>query len=166
MSHEELLRDIGAPARLITHGALVCEAADELLTALARLNVPVDEAWVRAGAWLHDAGKTIHPKELSEPGHEHEHAGEKLLLGRGVEPRIARCCVSHASWSAECALEELLVALADKLWKGVRKESLEALVCDAIASKTGRERWAVFADLDACFEAIAEGGDARLDRSR
>ncbi len=25
---------------------------------------------------------------------------------------------------------------------------------------------AVFADLDACFEAIADGGDARLDRSR
>jgi putative nucleotidyltransferase with HDIG domain len=163
---ERLLRELGAPARLVTHGALVCEAADALIETMRRLNVSIDEEWVRAGAWLHDAGKAIHTEELSQPGHEHERAGEKLLLERGVDARIARCCVSHASWSADCALEELLVALADKLWKGVRHASLEELVCDVVSNKLERERWSVFIELDACFERVADGGDDRLRRSR
>jgi hypothetical protein len=166
VDHARLLRDLGAPERLVTHGALVCEAADAIIAAMRRLNVVLDEEWIRAGAWLHDAGKSIHREELSQPGHEHERAGEKLLLDRGVDARIARCCVSHANWSAECALEELVVALADKLWKGVRHEELEALVCDAVSKKLARERWSVFVDLDACFERVADGADDRLRRSR
>jgi putative nucleotidyltransferase with HDIG domain len=166
VDYERLLRDLGAPRRLVTHGALVCEAADEILAVMRRLNAPLDEEWVRAGAWLHDAGKTIHTGELSQPGHEHERAGEKLLSSRGVDARIAQCCVSHANWTPESALEELLVALADKLWKGVRHEALEALVCDVVSRKLERERWSVFVELDACFERVADAGDERLRRSR
>jgi hypothetical protein len=166
VDYAELLRDIGAPPRLVTHGALVCEAADAILATMRTLNVRLDETWVRAGAWLHDAGKAVHREELSQPGHAHEPAGEKLLLARGVDARIARCSVSHANWNGECALEELLVALADKLWKGVRHESLEALVCDAVSKKLDRERWSVFVELDASFERIADGADDRLRRSR
>jgi hypothetical protein len=166
VDHERLLRDLGAPERLVTHGALVCEAADAIIAAMQRLNVPIDEAWIRAGAWLHDAGKSVHQEELSRPGHEHERAGEKLLLAHGVDARIARCCVSHANWNTETSLEELLVALADKLWKGVRHEDLETLICEVVSKRLDRERWSVFTDLDASFEHIADGAEDRLRRSR
>ncbi len=147
------------------HGALVCEAADLLLAQVRAMKVHVDEEWVRGGAWLHDAGKAVHRDELDAPGHRHEQAGEALLLSHGVDPRIARCCVSHAAWSAERTLEELLVALADKLWKGVRQQELETIVVDAIAMASKRDRWDVFVQLDSCFEKIADGGAERLQRS-
>ncbi len=162
----KVLEAIGAPERLRLHGALVCEAADALIAKMRAMNVPVDEEWVRAGAWLHDAGKAVHREELEAPGHRHEQAGEALLLSHGVDARIARCCVSHAAWNAERPLEELLVALADKLWKGVRQQDLETIVIDAVvAAAAKRDRWDIFVDLDSCFEAIAAEGDARLQRS-
>jgi putative nucleotidyltransferase with HDIG domain len=126
---EALLVEVGAPERLIMHGRLVLEAADELLARAKRLGVAIDGRLVRAGAVLHDVGKTVHADELQASGAQHEEAGERLLLARGIEPAVARCCVSHARWGAmTCSLEELLVALADALWKGVRRESLEKRV--------------------------------------
>src|SRR5689334_15102928 len=117
-----ILASIGAPERLVRHGMLVLEAADALLVEVTNLGVAVDARLVRAGAMLHDAGKALHPAELSQSGSEHEPAGEALLLARGVDPSIARCCVSHARWAnMDVSLEELLVALADALWKGVRR---------------------------------------------
>jgi hypothetical protein len=62
-------------------------------------------------------------------------------------------------------LEELLVALADKLWKGVRLADLETTVIDAVVARCGGERWDVFLRLDACFEAIADGAEERLLKS-
>lgn len=163
----ELLVALGAPTRLLRHVELVGEAAELLLQKLARLGASVDAELVRIGVILHDAGKTIHAAELDQPGGEHEPAGEALLLERGVSPEIARISMSHARF-AEMAvsLEELLVALADKLWKGVRKPDLEERVIDALASAIGKTRWDLFVDLDSCFERIAAGGTARLERSR
>src|SRR5260221_7661638 len=118
---EAILTAVDAPRRLVVHGRLVLEAADALVKTLRHLGVTMDEEWIRAGAMLHDAGKTLHPAELDQPGALHEEAGQRLMLEHQVDARIARCCVSHAQWKKmECALEELLVALADKLWKGVR----------------------------------------------
>ncbi len=165
MELTKILEMIGAPQRLRVHGALVCEAADALLAQMRAMNVSVDEHWVRGGAWLHDAGKAVHRAELDAPGHFHEKAGEALLVAHGVDARIARCCVSHAAWSAELPLEELLVALADKLWKGVRQQDLETIVVDAIAAAVKRDRWDVFVEVDACFEKIADDGPERLQRS-
>lgn len=164
---EALLRELGAPTRLVRHGRLVLEAAEMLLAKLRTRGVAVDERLVRAGAMLHDAGKILHPAELSGTGAEHEPAGERLLLEREVDPAVARCCVSHARWATmTCSLEELLVALADALWKGVRREAIEARVVEDTAARLGVDVWAVFTDLDSCFEEIAEGGPARLERSR
>jgi putative nucleotidyltransferase with HDIG domain len=159
-----LLRALGAPERLVTHGLLVAEAADELLRCVQALGGRVDDEWVRAGAILHDAGKAAHPEELRAPGHAHERAGEQMLLARGVDARIARCCVSHAAWEG-ASLEELLVALADKLWKGVRKQDLETQVIEELVARTGGDRWQTLLRLDACFEHIADGAEARLARS-
>ncbi len=115
------LHDLGAPTRLVRHVELVGEAADALLLAFTRLGVRVDGDFVRVGVVLHDVGKIVYQDELSNPGAKHESAGERLLLERGVSAQIARVCRSHAQWSSlDSSLEELIIALADKLWKGVR----------------------------------------------
>lgn len=64
------------------------------------------------------------------------------------------------------ALEDLLVALADKLWKGKRVAELEQRVITALARSSGRDAWSLFVVLEDCFETIAAGGAARLARSR
>ena len=64
------------------------------------------------------------------------------------------------------SLEELLVALADKLWKGVRKLELEERVIDRVAASLKTDRWDAFVELDNLFETIAADGTARLERSR
>ena len=66
----------------------------------------------------------------------------------------------------QVSLEELVVALADKLWKGVRKADLEERVADAVASALGGDRWDLFVELDTLFEEIASEGALRLERSR
>lgn len=79
---------------------------------------------------------------------------------------LARCCVSHSQWQTiDCSLEELTVALADKLWKGKRVEALEAKVIDGLAERSDLDRWDLYIEFDTTFEAIANGGDDRLRRS-
>ena len=162
-----LLTRLGAPPRLLTHLRLVGEAAAAVIEKLQEVGVPFDADFVRLGVALHDAGKILHPGELDGPGSEHEPDGEKLLIAHGVDPRIARCCLSHARWAdMDVSLEELLVALADKLWKGVRHEELERRVIEAAARGVGKDFWDVFVEIDTCFEEIAAGGPERLERSR
>jgi hypothetical protein len=162
----ELLISLGAPKRLIIHLQLVGEAAEELLEEMRLLGVEVEEDIVRLGVAVHDAGKIIYPNELEVEGSEHEAAGEKLLLKAGVQPSIARCCLSHARHDhMDLSLEELLVALSDKLWKGKRVSPLELRIVDRIAEIKQIGRWDIFSELDDCFEQIAVKGDQRLARS-
>src|SRR5213595_3066607 len=93
-----LLRTLGASARLRSHARLVGEAATALLVKLDALGVACDHNLVSCGATLHDVGKILVPRELSEPGSEHETAGERLLLAQGLPARLARVCRSHAQW--------------------------------------------------------------------
>lgn len=161
-----MLRELGASTRLMRHVELVGEAAELLLAALRQQRVPIDEAFVRAGVVLHDVGKTVHPEELSGPGSRHEATGERLLLDHGVDPRIARVCRSHAQWSSlDASLDELVIALSDKLWKGVRRADLEERVIEGAARAVKRDRWDLFIPLDAAFEEIAALGADRLARS-
>ncbi len=161
-----MLADLGAPPRLVRHGRLVLEAAEMLLVTVERLGVEVNTRLVRAGALLHDAGKSVHVAELDGPGARHEEAGQELLLRHGAPAEVARCCVSHARWRLmECSLEELLVALADALWKGVRRADLEEKVVAVVAGGLGRSGWDVFVEMDSRFEEIADGGRERLGRS-
>jgi len=153
--------------RLIVHLQLVGEAADLLMQAYARFGIDFDAQLIELGAAIHDAGKILHPAELDEPGAEHEASGEALLLAHGVQPDVARCCVSHAAWQgADVSFEERSVALADKLWKGKREPALELRVVDDVAFRLGVGRWDVFAELDAVFEDIAAGASPRLERGR
>lgn len=162
-----LLRELGAPERLLLHVRLVGEAADQLMQAYTALGIKFNAQLIELGCALHDAGKIHHPQELDAPGSQHESEGEALLLTHQVQPEVARCCVTHAAWEDPAvSLEERSVALADKLWKGKRNEALELSVMDAVASRLGMDRWDVFAQLDSVFEDIAARGAERLHRSR
>lgn len=160
-----LLERVGAQPRLVAHLELVHGVAVELLAAVGRRwpGVEVDEAAVRFGAATHDVGKVRHPEELTGPGHAHEPAGYALLVELGVDPADARFARTHASWGLPgISLEELLVALADKVWKNRREEELEDLVTGRIAEICGLERWEVFLELDEVLTAIGEGAEGRL----
>lgn len=158
-----LMQELGASSWLVQHHRLVVEAAAELCE---RVTGPYDRELVKLGAAVHDMGKVRHPEEMSGPGHQHEEAGRKLLTSRGVSDHVARFCVTHASWTApNRTTEDLLVALADKLWKGKRVSELEELAVTRLANARGEDRWSVFSELDAVFEDVASRGDLRLARS-
>ena len=59
-------------------------------------------------------------------------------------------------------MPDLLVSVADKMWKGKRVTDLEELLGDRLADVTGRERWSVFLDLDDILDQIAADADRRL----
>lgn len=162
----QLLESLDAPPRLILHAQLVSEVSTLLTETFLSLNLQLDKTLVEIGAILHDSGKIIHPLELAQSGSKHELAGESLLLKNDVRPEIARICLTHAQWKNEtCSLEELTVALSDKLWKGKREKELELLVIDKVAKLLNKDRWEIFVDLDAVFEDIAADGAQRLARS-
>jgi hypothetical protein len=162
-----LLVQLGAPPRLLRHVALVGEAGERLLDVAQALQLRIDPALVRVGIVLHDAGKILVPAELDAPGAEHEPTGQALLLAHGVSPELARICLSHARWAdMSVSLEELLVALADKLWKGVRNPQLEERLINEAAQSFHRDRWDLFVQLDSLFEEVAAEGATRLERSR
>ncbi|NVB42757.1 HD domain-containing protein [Pseudenhygromyxa sp. WMMC2535] len=163
------LVELGVSAHLVRHHELVLEAAVELCDGLRRrLGARFDAGAVQIGAALHDAGKIEHPAELSGPGSAHEAAGRELLLAHGLPEHLARFCVTHGDWRAAPhtrSLEDLLVALADKLWKGKRQTELEALVLERLVAQLDLPKWRVFEIADGVFEAVAARGDDRLARS-
>lgn len=159
------LRSVGAPPRLVQHHTLVAEAAAEIIEGLGHYRDAFDSAPVLLGAALHDAGKTLYPEEMSGPGHAHEQAGYDLLRSHGLHT-LARFCVSHADWDHdEHPLEDLLVALADKLWKGKRVAALEQRVLGCLGGARGETPWQTFVAVDPLFERVAARGDERLARS-
>jgi hypothetical protein len=162
-----LLASLGASQRLLQHLKLVGEAADQLMSAYDDMGIPFQRQTIELGVAVHDAGKILFPQELDAAGSNHEPAGERLMLSNGVQPEIARCCVSHAEWQVgRVTFEELSIALADKLWKGKRVPELELRVIDLAAEKLGADRWDIFGRLDGTFEEIADGGADRLARSQ
>ncbi len=157
----ELLRAVGAPPRLAAHLRLVHAVAERLLDWLAARHpaVAVDGHAVRFGAATHDIGKVLHPDELSGPGRRHEAAGRDLLIRYGVPAHLARFAATHGSWDAEEAgLDDLLVSLADKIWKGARVESLE----ERVAGHLGGPPWEGFPAVDDLVRDLAAGADERL----
>jgi hypothetical protein len=101
----------------------------------------------------------VHPAELSGPGSAHELAGYSLLLSKGVEESLARFARTHGSWdAADSTFEDLLVTLADKVWKGKRLPELE----QRVAERLGGPPWETFLALDDELERIASGADERL----
>ena len=161
----ELLAGLGAPPRLVAHLRAVHDVAALLVDRLGRHRpeLAVDREAVLFGAATHDIGKVLHPEELSGPGARHEEAGRELLLARGVTPELARFAGSHACWHAPgVSVEDLLVSLADKVWKNKRVADLEDLVVAELSRAGGRPLWQEFLELDEFLTAVGEGADRRL----
>lgn len=163
-----LLISLSAPPQLVQHHRLVVEAAQELLQGIQQLfpGFTFNSQLVLKGSALHDAGKIVHQNEITGAGNDHEQDGEIMLISLGVSPEIAKFCRTHARWrSQDATVEDWLVALADTLWKGCRKEKLEASLIAAIAQRTGKDFWDIFILADSLFEEIADRGPERLNRS-
>lgn len=163
---ENLLRLNNAPEQLIKHLEIVSSVALMISNYVLTIDILHNQELVVCGAGLHDFGKIIYHEELSKPGSNHEEEGKKLLLEQGIDLSIAECCVSHSQWNKTDKLEELLIALADKLWKGNRNQELELKVIDLIAEKKNTDRWSVYSEIDLFFESIADEGTTRLEKSK
>ncbi|MGW2864578.1 HD domain-containing protein [Streptomyces sp. NPDC001205] len=161
----ELFDEVLAPPRLVAHLRAVHDVAGQLLEWIAtrKLDLGIDPYAVLFGAATHDIGKALYPAELSGPGAQHEEAGRELLLSRGVDIALARFAGTHAAWTTEEAgVEDLLVSLADKIWKNKRVPELEDLVVARLATATGRPVWEEFLDLDRVLARIGDQADERL----
>lgn len=162
----DLVRDLGAPPRLGAHLRAVHDVACQLVdwVRVHHGGVRFDGDAVCFGAATHDIGKIRFPNELSGPGAAHEAAGFELLCGSGVPERLARFARTHASWDGDGAgFEDLLVSLADKVWKGKRVTELEQLVIEQLAAAADAEHWEVFLALDGELERLAADADRRLE---
>lgn len=160
-----LFDTLDPPQRLAAHLTMVHDAAVEMVQGL-RQQFPTlifDEDAVLFGAASHDLGKTLHPSELTGPGTQHERDGGRLLEEYGIPPRLARFARTHGAWSRETLpLEDLLVALADCVWKGQRLDALESLVVSQISKETRVEPWLVFDKVDGILHDIANSCILRL----
>ncbi|MFE5091496.1 phosphohydrolase [Streptomyces sp. NPDC056638] len=161
----ELLSELGSPPRLAAHLRAVHDVAHQLVDWVEQRYPAVvfDREAVLFGAATHDVGKTVHLAELSGPGSAHEEAGQALLLDHGISPELARFAATHASWvDARVGLDDLLVSLADKIWKNKRVPDLEDIVVDRLAEATGRAAWEEFIALDGVLADIGDAADERL----
>jgi hypothetical protein len=123
-----------------------------------------DEQAVLFGAATHDIGKALIPAELVGPGSKHEACGFDTLKTFGISDALARFTQTHGSWnSTEVTIEDLLVSLADKIWKGKRQEDLEQVVVRRISIALSQPEWEVFASLDTILSDLASDADRRLD---
>jgi putative nucleotidyltransferase with HDIG domain len=162
---EEILLALDVSPRLAAHLRAVHDVAVDLCdwAEQAYPGMSFDREAVLFGAATHDIGKVVHTAELSEPGSRHEAAGYEILRNRGVEERLARFARTHATWDAEGVdVEDLLVSLADKVWKAKRVHDLEQLVVDRLAAASGQESWEVFMALDDILDQTAKDADRKL----
>lgn len=160
-----LLSELGSPPRLAAHLRAVHDVAHQLVEWVEQHSPAVvfDREAVLFGAATHDVGKTVHLDELSGPGSAYEEAGQALLIGHGISPELARFAATHASWmDARVGLDDLLVSLADKIWKNKRVPDLEDLVVARLARATGRATWEEFLALDGILARIGDAADERL----
>jgi hypothetical protein len=159
------LNNLDAPDRLIKQLNIVHAAAYKILTSITESfpNLVIDKRHVLFGAASHDIGKIIHTEELHESGKRHELAGMDLLRQNGFNKDESRFAHTHGDWKQEgLTIEDLLVSLADKLWKGKRIEALEEKIRKKIQEATSLDYWGINLKLDAICEDVARDADRRL----
>lgn len=100
---------------------------------------------------------TAVPAELHTPGDRHELRGERLLLDAGISPRLARFARTHGRIDESATIEDRLVALADKLWRGRRDREIEDGVIAWLEDATGQPGWEIFRWIDALADELYVG---------
>ena len=161
----EWLDALQAPERLRKHLQIVYAVATELVEAIQAEwpALRIDKKLVVQGAALHDIGKTKHPNELYASGNQHPEAGYQMLVEKGYPEALAQIARVHEDWNhSDRTLEELLVALSDTIWCGIRNNPLEELVIKQIADHTQTDFWEVYIKMDPLLSQIAQGADERL----
>ncbi|MDX1688129.1 MAG: HDIG domain-containing protein [Candidatus Promineifilaceae bacterium] len=160
-----LLQRIDVPPYLLAHLIVVHDVARRLVVGVGRHwpEIPIDAEAVHFGAATHDIGKVRHPEELMAPGEKHRTAGVALLEEHGAPPRLARFARTHAAWRKEedATVEDLLVALADEVWKGSRDEELETALLERLAASKNSELWEAYMKLDELLTTLAAEADRR-----
>jgi hypothetical protein len=162
---QRLCEELAAPPRLVAHLTLVFDAARYIVDGLRAVwpQLSFDASAVLFGAATHDLGKCQFPEELYGPGRKHEEHGATILESHGVPAPLARFASTHGTWQfQDLPLEDLLVCLADTVWKGQRIDDLETKLLHILAELTGAEAWEVFGHLDALLGRIADQGEERL----
>jgi HD domain-containing protein len=161
-----LLRQLAAPPRLVAHLRLVHDVAASLVERVAAAfpEVTFSKEEVLFGASIHDFGKVIERSELSRSGKQHQQLGVELLHSMGISHARARFAYSHGNWDQmpSVSLEDLLVALADKCWKGKRVDELESKIASLLSAASKKPEWACFAKLDEILQELTKDADARL----
>jgi HD superfamily phosphodiesterase len=145
----QLLKSAKAPERLVAHLTLVHDVATKL-TKKVRREYPAllfDEQAVLFGAATHDIGKASFPAELVGPGSMHEECGAEILKQFGIPDPLARFPRTHAVWSEQSTIEDLLVSVADKIWRGKRQEDLERILFQRVSLQLSKPEWEVFVSM-------------------
>lgn len=87
----------------------------------------------------------------------------RTLRENGIPDALSRFAETHACRNtAEMSAEDLLVALANTIWKGKRNDDLEQALTSLVSRGTGEETWAIWLRLDDVLTAIAASADERL----
>lgn len=162
----ELLTELDAPIRLKRHLQIVHSTAHELLELILNdwPEIHLNRELILFGAATHDIGKAKIKSELFAPGKRHETIGRELLIAHGFSQEQSRFALTHGNWEVEnLTLEDLLVSLADKVWKGKRIDRLEEKVGQKISEKTESEFWEVYNSLDVIVSKVSNGADQRLN---
>jgi hypothetical protein len=82
----------------------------------------------------------------------------------GISGERARFACTYANWDTAPSinLEDLLVALADKCWRGKRVDKLESKITALLSAASNKPEWACYAELDGIAEELTKDADARL----
>lgn len=161
----DLFNTLTVSPRLGVHLLLVYDVAIQIMAWLKHYypKLEFDEEAVLFGAITHDIGKVVCHNEIFGPGSTHEQIGYELLVDHGIEKKLARFTRTHSAWTAtETTMDDWLVSLADKIWKGKRVPDLEQLIVMNISTATKSEPWEVFLCLDDLLNDIIKDADSRL----
>lgn len=161
---QQLLNVLNCPIHLYRHLLLVYNVglnlSEQIQKEFPLLKLSNEE--IEFGTSTHDIGKIIVINELYEKGKRHEEIGFKLLIESGIEENLARFTLSHGNWENYSKMEDLIVALSDKLWKGHRIETLEDKLISEVSKLINEDFWSVFLKMDTIFSKIIIGADQRI----
>lgn len=166
---EEVLSNLNAPKRLKNHLKIVHETAEKLLNEFQNnwQNLQLDEEVILFGAATHDIGKAIVTEELYDKGKRHEQIGYGLLIENGYSKRLARFAKTYGNWqSEEVEIEDLIVSLADKIWKGKRIHKLEEKLISKVVEQLQIDFWEVYQTLDKILLEITLSADKNLHNQK